>query len=51
MKPTQETRKLAEIVFDEALYPRREHDPALAQQYADTIDEIEAAGKFISVTS
>ncbi|HUY32859.1 MAG TPA: DNA methyltransferase [Pirellulales bacterium] len=50
MKPTHETRKLAEIVFDEALYPRREHDPAIVQRYASSIESIEAAGKYISLT-
>ena len=40
---------LSEIIFDEKLYPRREHDPRLVQQYANDMDEIEARGNYISV--
>lgn len=43
--------KLSQIVFDEAVYPRKAHDPALVAKYADCIENIEAAGKYISVAT
>jgi predicted transcriptional regulator len=43
--------KLSAVLFDEVVYPRLKHDPALVQQYADDIEQIEAAGKFISVAT
>ena len=44
------TMRLSDITFDEGLYPRLEgHDPATVQDYARDIEQIEAAGKFISV--
>jgi transposase len=44
--------KLSEIVFDEGLYPRVEgHDPETVQTYARDMEEIEAAGKFISINA
>lgn len=55
MKPTKkgnlETKEvlLSEIVFDENLYPRRQHDPKLVQQYADVIGEIESRRNYISI--
>lgn len=50
--PTKTQIKLSEIVFDEGLYPRTAgHDPALVQVYARDIEQIEAAGKFISVNA
>lgn len=42
---------LSEIIFDENLYPRRQHDPVLAQQYADVIGEIESRRNYMSVAS
>ena len=46
------TIKLSEIKFDEGLYPRvAGHDPAIVQVYADDMEQIEAAGKFISVNA
>lgn len=45
------TVKLSDIIFDEVIYPRGEHDPALVQRYAEVIDEIEAAQKFIAISS
>jgi hypothetical protein len=44
-----ETR-LSEIKFNQSLYPRKEHDPALVQQYAENLAEIEGRGNFISVS-
>lgn len=39
-----------DIVFDEGIYPRvAGHDPARVQEYAEDIEQIESAGKFISV--
>jgi transcriptional regulator with XRE-family HTH domain len=40
----------ADIIFDEGIYPRvAGHDPSLVQVYAREIDQIEGAGKFISI--
>ena len=51
MMPLLEEIKLTDVVFDEALYPRKEHDPVLVQKYADCIEAIEIAGKFIALTT
>ncbi|MBF0116609.1 MAG: hypothetical protein HQM04_16395 [Magnetococcales bacterium] len=51
MQPELKTAKLSEIVFDEVIYPRSGHDPVLVQRYAEHIEEIEAARKFISVSA
>jgi len=49
---TKETVKLSQIVFDEGLYPRVEgHDPATVQTYVRDMDQIEAAGKLISINA
>lgn len=41
-----------EIKFDEGLYPRvNGHDPEVVQTYARDMDQIEAAGKFISINA
>lgn len=46
------TVKLADIIFDEGLYPRvNGHDPETVQTYARDMEQIEAAGKFISVNA
>jgi transcriptional regulator with XRE-family HTH domain len=46
------TIKLSEIQFDEGLYPRvNGHDPETVQIYARDMEQIEAAGKFISVNA
>lgn len=50
MTPETTTVKLSEIIFDEEIYPRQAHDPALVQQYADTMESIEARGNFISIS-
>lgn len=42
---------LSSVIFDETLYPRKKHDPALVQRYAECMDAIEAAGNFICVTA
>lgn len=48
----QTTVKLSQIVFDEGLYPRVEgHDPATVQTYVRDMDQIEAAGKLISINA
>jgi DNA modification methylase len=42
----------ASIVFDEGLYPRvNGHDPETVQIYARDMEQIEAAGKFISINA
>ena len=51
MHPELKTVKLSEIIFDEVIYPRSGHDPVLVQRYAEHIEEIEAARKFISVSA
>lgn len=50
-KPEIKEVKLNAITFDEKIYPRSRHDPKLVQRYAETIDVIEAAQNYISVTS
>jgi DNA-binding XRE family transcriptional regulator len=43
---------LSQIVFDEGLYPRVDgHDPATVQTYVRDMDQIEAAGKLISINA
>jgi predicted DNA-binding protein YlxM (UPF0122 family) len=52
MEPVRELIKLSEIVFDEGLYPRVEgHDPATVQTYVRDMEQIEAAGKLISINA
>lgn len=49
---TKEQIKLSGIIFDEGLYPRIEgHDPATVQTYARDMEQIEAAGKLISINA
>ncbi len=44
--------KLSEIIFDEGLYPRvNGHDPETVQIYARDMEQIEAAGKYISINA
>jgi len=49
VQPSVKTINLSEIIFDEAIYPRHDHDPALVQRYAEVIEEIEAAQKYIAI--
>jgi len=49
--PELVTIKLSEVVFEEDIYPRAEHYPELVQQYAETMESIEARRHFISVTT
>lgn len=50
IKQIKERIKLSDIVFDEGLYPRVEgHDPATVQVYARDMEQIELAGRFMSV--
>jgi DNA-binding XRE family transcriptional regulator len=52
MQPELTLIRLSQIVFDEGLYPRVDgHDPETVQTYARDMDQIEAAGKFISVNA
>ena len=37
LKPEIKKIKLSEIVFDENIYPRKEHDPLVVQKYADCL--------------
>ena len=45
------TVKLSEVIFDEALYPRTQHDPQLVQHYAETMDQIEALSHFVALSA
>lgn len=40
---------LSDVVFDPTIYPRLQHSPILAQQYAEVLDDIESQHKFIAV--
>lgn len=52
MIPETKQVQLSQIVFDEAIYPRKGgHDPALVQKYAECIANIEAAGKYIAIAT
>jgi hypothetical protein len=48
--PEFKTVRLSEIEFDAAIYPRLNHDPALVQRYAETLDQIEADQKYIALS-
>jgi DNA methylase len=50
MPVTVARRRLSQIVFDEALYPRKEHDPVLVQRYTACLEAIEAAGHCLAIT-
>ncbi len=50
MTPTIEEVRLSEIVFDEIIYPRKDHDPVLVQRYVDVLGEMEAKQAFISLS-
>lgn len=47
--PEKKNVKLSEVIFDKSIYPRKEHDPQLVQQYAENMNAIEAAGHYICV--
>lgn len=52
MKPELTTVRFSSIIFDEGLYPRVEgHDPCVVQTYARDMEQIEAAGKYMSVNA
>ena len=52
MRPNLVTVPFSSIVFDEGLYPRIEgHDPSVVQTYARDMEQIEAAGKFLSLNA
>lgn len=40
---------LSEIVFDERIYPRKQHDPGLVQYYADNLKVIEDRQNFMTI--
>ena len=50
-KPRLDEIKLSDVVFDEVVYPRKDHDPVLVQRYAQVMDEIEAKQAFIAIAS
>jgi DNA modification methylase len=51
MTPDVASIPLSDIRFNQELYPRRKHDPALVQRYADALDRIEATKKYISIAA
>lgn len=51
MQPNIDEIKLSEVIFDSVIYPRKNHDPALVQKYAEVLPEIELKQNFISVAS
>jgi predicted DNA-binding protein YlxM (UPF0122 family) len=51
VQPELRTIRLSEIVFDEVVYPRRDHDPALVQKYVEDFAQIEAAKRYIAVAA
>lgn len=51
MNPTTDKIKLSKVIFDEVIYPRKDHDPVLVQRYAGVLEEIEAKQQFISLTA
>ncbi len=50
MKPSIQQVSLSAVIFDPKLYPRKVHDPKLVQKYAECMDQIEAAGHFITLS-
>lgn len=50
MNPTPTQVPLSSIVFDERLYPRAKHAPALVQRYTACLDEIEARGNYVHLS-
>ncbi|QDU39694.1 DNA methylase [Maioricimonas rarisocia] len=51
MVPVVDELPLSRIVFDEAIYPRKSHDPQLVQRYADALDAIEARQQYLSISA
>ena len=43
--------KLSEVVFDESIYPRKEHNPSKVQEYADNLEAIESMNNYIHVSA
>lgn len=50
-KSEVQTVNLSDVVFNQALYPRKTHDSNKVQEYAERLDQIEAKQRFISVSS
>lgn len=50
MQPKLRTIRLSRITFDPIAYPRHDHDPALAQQYTETIEQIEARQHYLAIS-
>ena len=48
---TTKNIKLSDVLFDQSIYPRKRHDPALVQRYAECMDAIETAGNYIAVAN
>jgi hypothetical protein len=42
---------LASVIFDETRYPRKRHNPAKVQEYADNMEAIEASGAYMQVSA
>lgn len=50
MNPEIRTIKLSQIIFDKNIYPRKVHDPALVQRYAESMESIEMQNRFVSLS-
>jgi transposase len=50
MQPETANVRISQIIFDEIVYPRKDHDPVLVQRYADSLEEIEAAGRLLALS-
>lgn len=42
--------KLSQVVFDETIYPRKDHTPAKVQEYAENMEAIETMENFIEIS-
>lgn len=51
LTPQVQLVKLSEVHFDEGVYPRQAHDPALVQRYATCLDQIEAEHHYITLST
>jgi hypothetical protein len=51
LKPQVHLVKLSEVRFDEEVYPRQAHDPALVQRYATCLEQIEAEHHYITLST
>ena len=43
--------QLNDVIFDETIYPRKDHNPAKVQEYAENIEAIEALENYIEISA